>query len=475
MFGKLFSKCRNFFKKKRVELRPKAEVQFAAQLQLSSGVENDWLCFTESEIKEAIDAAHQCTRGIESEFLSRNVAYRLAVPVSESRDIADAQKYRLCEKNYHFEALGSKDLENEGVFIYGLIHEDPNAPIHIVCRGTEADASIIRDLDPEGPGYASFQRHSPAVIAQLQKLSAKYPGRNINLCGHSLGGALAQIIGTTILKAKADAELGLFKFLTGIEFSIFQSAWVHDKVINEATEAVNIIHKNQPDFSVILTSHVKQGDFVSRTGGTLFADALPEVAEVNLDMRPLDKPILNLEDAVFIGASATLAPNPIAIGVNVAACTGRRFVQNRIEAHTDRFFHESESFDKNELLEDVKKIGYYGILSNKNPEDRPRISHVFKKNDRQHIPGHDSIAEASYDAIKNCSSEEVMGVIACGAAASALVPIATQVYFTAATKTPAQVVVNVAGALPKVSGAVSSLLRHGQSAQRMLTRCWNRH
>lgn len=463
MFGKIFSKFINFFKKKPEQPEPKTE--FSAQLELSSGEDNDWLYLTQVDLKDVVEADHHRARCIESEFLARNVAYRLAVPVSEKPDTADAQKQRLREKNYHLQTLGSEGLENEGVFIYGLIHENSNDPIHVVCRGTQADASIIRDLDPAGPGYTTFQNHAAAVLAQIAELSAKYPGRKINLCGHSLGGALAQIIGTEILKAKADANVQLFEFLTGIEFSIFQSAWVHDKVINEATEAVNTIHKRHQDFSVVLTSHVMQGDFVSRTGGTLFAEALPEVAEVYLDMRPLNKPILNLEDAVCIGVCAAISPEPLTIGVNIAATAGMRFVKNRIEAHTDRFFHESVFFDRKQLPEDVKEIGCHGILSNKNPEERARITHVFSKNDRKHIPGHDSIAAASYDAVKHCSSEEVMAVLACGAAAAVVVPVAANVCFAAATQSPARVAQTVASSLPKVSRAAGTVTQHTSSVK----------
>lgn len=473
MFGKLFSSFINFFKKKKPEPesqpQPAAEARISAELELSSGLDDDWLIITEADIQEITDEERRRNHAIESEFLARNVAYRLAVPASQKRDIADAQKYRLLEKKYHFESLGSKNLEDAGVFIYGLVHENPNAPIHIVCRGTQGDASIIRDLDPTGPAYKTFQNYSSDILAQLQELSAKYPGRKINLCGHSLGGALAQMIGAAILKAKADANSSLFESLKGLEFTIFQSAWVPDELIDEATASVKTIHETHPDFSVALTSHVKQGDFVSRTGGTLFADVLPDVAEVNLDMRPLDKPILSVEDGLIIAAGAVISPNPVSIGVNVASRAAIRFVQNRIDAHTDRFFHESEFFD-GEQPENLKQIGQYGILSNKNPEDRARITHVFNKNDRKHIPGHDTVAEKIYDAAQNIPSEEVVAGIACVAAVAVVAPVAATVCFTAATGTTAQLTGRVAGAIPKVSNAVGTVLSHAPRASSLIRR-----
>lgn len=452
------SKALNLFRRKnKNEKAPDTYVatpeNYGATIELSSGIQDDWLHLSKQEVQRdieiqndwqnlskeevagAVAADKQRAESITEEFLTKKAAYRLAVPVSKDPDAAYTQQNRLRDMGYTKESLGSTVLENKGLYIYGLVHEQENNPINIVCRGTADDASIIRDLDPMGPGYSTFKQHSSELLNQIAQLVARYPHRKIHVCGHSFGGALAQIIGAAILKARANEADLRFDSLPGINFSVFQSAWVHDELIAEATDSVKAIRQKTPGFTVDFKAHIKQGDFVSRTGGTLFGDVGPEVAQVTLDMRALDKPILRLIDVVTIASAvATITSTGLIVAEPVLACasvvavtastTLQRYTQNRLEAHVDRFSPCADQLDFDTAAHDKSlETGVYGVYSNNFAEDRKKIEHIFSKNDLKHIPYHNACSKALYSIFQEVSSEEVINVLATAGILIKTVPV----------------------------------------------------
>jgi len=80
--------------------------------------------------------------------------------------------------------------------------------------------------------------------------------------------------------------------------SYFQSASISEDLARVADESAKALKKNKPDFEMNFFAHVKSGDFVSRTGGYLFANIDPKIVQVSLDIaRPLDNEIAVIQPA----------------------------------------------------------------------------------------------------------------------------------------------------------------------------------
>jgi hypothetical protein len=353
----------------------------------------------------ATDIGHDC------ELLAKYEAYNLAVPTTISRDKAAAARQRLAEQGYKLYQLGTAESRTKGLFLNALVkEEDPTTPITITCRGTQGDASIIADLDPNGPGYALVNENRATILAQLNELCHKYPGRKIRITGHSLGGALSQLLAHLILEVKANpvAYVQQYEFLsaiTGIDTVVFQSAGVSEDIARQIKENAIRIKNSNPAFINNFIAHIKEGDFVSRTGAYIFSDVLPETANVSLIKLPLGKPCITLSDAVDIGVTAATSLNPVWIAVKTTKTLAERYVSNRLEAHGDFFFHEKE--DKTD-----KYFGY-GVLSNQIPEDREVIQKTLTRNLIACVPFSASLQQAAYAMTEGLTNDEVHGTLEC--------------------------------------------------------------
>ncbi|MFX5801390.1 hypothetical protein ABTE09_19965, partial [Acinetobacter baumannii] len=69
-------------------------------------------------------------------------------------------------------------------------------------------ATVKLDLSAGAPGHKKFMRKKGVIIECVGKLLAENPHiKTITVCGHSLGGALAQDMLTAIMGAKMLAYL----------------------------------------------------------------------------------------------------------------------------------------------------------------------------------------------------------------------------------------------------------------------------
>ncbi len=410
-------------------------VESSDRLELATdSISDDYVIIEHSDFA-AENARYQEAAAMEK--IAKGEVYKLSIPREEKPDAAHAARFRLAEQGYTLTHLGNDAAREKGLFLYALVKEaHVGDPIVIACRGTDFDASMILDLDPEGPGASAMKDMKSELMAQVEALAAKYPGRKFRISGHSLGGALAQILATNILEAVAQekavlsdtpvvevesaikedanecAELAVaaavpasaLASIPGVDLVTFQEAWVSDATCTAAKEFATAVKNADPNFEISVLAHVKQGDFVSRMGDHVLSDIDPSVASVQLDMRANDKPILNMGDVLGIGMVAVGTANPVAVAGTTISKVLSRYWKNRIQAHKDKFHHEQDDRTNTKMTGPT-----YAVLSNQNPWERDRIVHVLKKNDLKHVPAHKEVSTTIHGCVNTLNSQEVCG------------------------------------------------------------------
>lgn len=437
--------------------------------------DRDWIIINaESEVPKEIPL--QKKGAIEAERLAKVSAYKLAVPCLENPDSADAAKQHLRTSGYELELLGSEDLRSKnGIYLYAMIKSDSSEPINIVCRGTAGDASVVADLDPNGPGYGAMKINRDLLIKQIDELARKYPSRKIRVTGHSLGGALAQVLTTNILEERVRACIDItncaypnLKKITCLETVLFQSASVNNLVAQDASKWANHMKMLDPNFEINLLAHIKQGDFVSRTGNYIFSDIDPEIAGVYLDLRALDKPWVTMKDALDVGFVAfTTGGSPIPMAICAASAISSRYVSNRLAAHQDFFYHDADDRTFSTLLPLVD----HDYLSNISSEDRMRISHIFTKNDLQRVPMHQPIAKVVYDATQHLDNADVKAVATCISSALIAAPKVCEVV-ASSSRGSASGIMSAAKHLSEISLFASNITEHGPQVASAVQKIW---
>ena len=400
---------------------------------------------------------------VDSELLAKNEAYNLSVPISENRDTAPASKMRLGEQGITVHPLGTDAAREKGIFLYALVNEtNRSEPITIVARGTQFDASIIADVDPTAPGHTTLQEMLPDVLSQLDTLCELSPDRKVRVTGHSLGGSLAQMLTSSLLEVKRRAledpsstYVSLGK-ITGVDTVIFQSAGMSEQLIQAAEKNVVCINYLDPTFDINFIAHVKEGDFVSRTGQYLFSDIDPSVVNVTLILRDLDKPCMTLGDCLSVGMTAATTCSPAWIALESIKTLGVRYVENRVEAHTDFFYHDNEGISRTDTT-------VHGIYRNANVEDREKIKHVFKSNILANIPFAKGIQEVLFKRTNELSTSDFLGLAA--ATRSVVVGSLALLKVLSSLGKPQEVVISMATEAPKINEAAGTWSKHAQHAK----------
>ena len=313
------------------------------------------------------------------------------------------------------------------------------------------------------------------LIKQIDELARKYPSRKIRVTGHSLGGSLAQILTTNILEERVKACTDItncaypnLKEITSLETVLFQSASVNNLVAQEALKWANHMKMIDPNFEINLLAHIKQGDFVSRTGNYIFSDIASEIAVVHLDFRALDKPWVTLKDALDVGFVAlTTGGSPIPMAISAASAISSRYVSNRLAAHREYFYHDVDDRTFSTLLPLVD----HDYLSNISKEDRVRISHILTKNDLQHLPKHQSIAKVVYDATQHLNNADVKAVATCISSALTAAPKVCEVVSTS-SRGGVSGVISAVKHLSTISLFASNIAEHGPQVASAVQKIW---
>lgn len=122
----------------------------------------------------------------------------------------EAHKLLLDEMESHgytlTEAIAPIGSEGTGTTPLGAVclsPTDSQGPIIIAFRGTKAAGDVVSDMRIMATGVveANFRN---AAFEFYQKIQKANPGREIVLCGHSLGGHLAQYVATKAYNTNPD-------------------------------------------------------------------------------------------------------------------------------------------------------------------------------------------------------------------------------------------------------------------------------
>jgi hypothetical protein len=386
----------------------------------------------EEDISDVMSCPLYPHGGAEAERLSR-FSYALAKQNSE-RAYAES---RLKEMGYHYlRFLGARTLRSQhGIIIIAMIKPNSSEPINIVCRGTSLDASIITDLEPRGPGFTPMQTHIDELLHDIEGLAQLFPDRAMRVMGHSLGGALAQLITSYFLEQRACAQhtddklnegeivpcqFPQLKKVNSLETVLFQSAGVNEDVAKQAADWACIMRVLNPSFSMSLLANVRQGDVVSRTGEYIFSNIDPNIVKVSLHCKPLKKPLLTPKGVLSFGCVAMLssgAPFPIVSSAvyGLLSC----YVKHTIQAHRETIFWKPDAQPCTQLSPEC-----YGVLTNVSEEDRPRIFEVFNESLLRKMPMLHPLHNWLFEFLKPLNNEDVTVLVSIFKAIPDLVEVA---------------------------------------------------
>jgi hypothetical protein len=393
------------------------------------------------------------------EMLAKHEVYQLSFPEDSMQALA-SQK-RLENQGYTLHPLSTASAKEKGVFLYALVNENnPEIPITVLCRGTQKDASTVVDLDPNGPGFSMMEQEKEAILTQLNALCAEHPNRSIRITGHSLGGSLSQILTAQLLEQKATTHVAgtqyqALQHLSEIDTIVFQSAGVSSDLATAAETHAEVIKASNPKFSLNFTAHIKRGDFVSRMGTYLFADIDPDIADVALIVRKLDKSAMTLGDGIDAGFTAATTLSPIWTAFVLVKNFFNRYFKNRVEAHRDFFYHDKDS---QTLLADSDA---YGIYHNANIEHRTDIKNLFEKDLTANISYAMTYKALLHEQLRDLNSDELKSLGACVGHAAVLADVALA---TATAETPMKMVVAAYKKASQAGTALQGIQKHQESA-----------
>ncbi|MBT4963195.1 MAG: hypothetical protein HON32_03350 [Francisellaceae bacterium] len=410
--------------------------------------------------------------GVETELLAKKEVYRLSVPVGEHPDKALAAQKRLENQGYTLTTLGNKETQEKGIHLYALVNKNnPDAPVTIVCRGTQFDASMIADLDPTAPGFEVVQKNIKEIRQQLDQLCSQNPGRRIRITGHSLGGALSQLLTKDILDIKRQSlenpEITGYEALAqvpGVDTVVFQSLGLPEDMVEQANLTAKAIKELDPEFDMNFVAHVKKGDFVSRVGSYLFSDIDPSVVDVTLILRDLNKPMVTLGDFWDVGFSAATTGNPIWTAISLVKKCFSRYFTNRLQAHSDLFHHDDDDKDMPSM---------FGVYRNANPEDREKIKHIFDKDLVSKIPYSKEIQAALFGVLNGTTNEELQGMSISAQSLLTCVNVAIDLTLAGVQSIP-KAAVSAARNSQKVVTAIEELQQHAQNTKQGFLNLYNR-
>ncbi len=380
-----------------------------------NSTDSDWLELSVSDNQN--DFMHICKEDYakESEINEIGNSVELAAKydsyaLSVSDDKFNQTKGTLKEKGYILRPLGTDKSRNKGINLYALVNQnDPNAPLTILCRGTQVgDASMIADLDPNGPGYTVLSDNIDVILQQINELIEENSIEKLRITGHSLGGSLAQLLTHYALKVKQEKTYANLSKVSQIETVVFQSAGVNQRVANEVQENLINIKSEDPDFSMKFIAHVQEGDLVPQISGTyLFSDVPPELAEVYLMFKNFNKPYVTLGETLDIGVSFMISGGILSAAKYGAKLIGQRLVSDSLKMHSEYFYHNTDDKTASNLVH-----GYY---SNFEQAGKDKIKSVFEKDllesVSKYIPGMNKLRSGMFNILNGYENQDIQSGI----------------------------------------------------------------
>jgi len=223
---------------------------------------------------------------------------------------------------------------NDGLVPYVLYADEPDNPrVHVLFRGTDNKASMRRDLETmgAGPGSISFEKNKSEILRTIKdvvkhKQQTGTKNVELNLAGHSLGGADVQMCATAIMEDVAnnpkDDPLAKIKCLNIMHAN---SAGVTYATAKKAASSLEAIKKQNSHFKVNQYIIHVGGDLVQQGGQTtILAKAANKNVETHLLKAELEHKHIGMANKIRIFA-----------GKVTRAVSGK----NAYVAHTHILFH----------------------------------------------------------------------------------------------------------------------------------------
>jgi hypothetical protein len=170
-------------------------------------------------------------------------------------------------------------------YIIVVDNGEDNPMLEIVWKGTCNLTTVMMDLEAGGAGYQSYLKNEQNIIEKINNiveqtivnLSAKQRNQkvDISISGYSLGGALAQLTLTSILKNIGDQKTGntvnaaslTSTYINSLELTAFNATGVNLDVANQCYSYAQLCNKNG-DLPITANYVRIAGDIVPRTGET---------------------------------------------------------------------------------------------------------------------------------------------------------------------------------------------------------------
>jgi len=381
-------------------------------------------------------AGDQEAQELES-YASLELSARLAYDLSRTDDLNIAKNARaiLATQGYTAHPLTLEGPEAQGIYIYAMVPQDQSKPIILAGRGTAGDASVIRDLDPNGAAYNPMTKNRDFLLEQIKALAPNHS--KMAFTGHSLGGAIAQFLATFVMSEKVSTED--FGNLKELSLCTFQSTGVRPDVAAEASAAARALAAQ--DITLSSTTFRRTYDGINVTGEQLFTDLEPEVAKVTLFEENHRDNDFSLSDFNVKGLCGTAMKGAVGLlmgktlwqaGLNVASHIGYSLIHKMFEvreqAHTNTFFWEKfegpktveqyEGFDVIDNVVEYKRKGglfsYEGrtqMIDNRSEAGQQALKQRLTKDWVRNFAPCQEIRRRAYDLFKKSSLEEAKTMV----------------------------------------------------------------
>jgi hypothetical protein len=209
----------------------------------------------------------------QTEFLAHELPYILEANATKTK-IKDEDGI---EREYEIIKPDPKLMTNAGLVPFVLYSKDEANPrVHVLFRGTYDKASARRDVENPilgGPGSHSFEAHKDVVLDAITTAVKAKPGPvELNIAGHSLGGADAQNCTTAVFEKLTEDPVNTrfqaLQKISAVNIMHANSAGVTDTTGKKCTRLVEELKAKRPDFKINQYVIHVHGDAVQQGGYT---------------------------------------------------------------------------------------------------------------------------------------------------------------------------------------------------------------
>lgn len=166
--------------------------------------------------------------------------------------------------------------------LHGFICVPDNAqsPVKISFRGSFDMASLIRDIDPKGPGYSDFKIEAKNLLNHVFETIKDLPSTELIISGHSLGGIDATYFTLHLLKEHLNTNR--FANVTKITLDTLNAPGCNDYLTQKATELFKANYEALKPIEIKANVGITDADWVHEVGYNIFQNLDPRFVDVSL-------------------------------------------------------------------------------------------------------------------------------------------------------------------------------------------------